>query len=116
MRCLFCGATDLTQEDVIPKWLFRELRRMGVEEFTARSPRGTWTPNLINLRTRKFCGKECNNGWMSRLESATKPILIQTALRPTQTTLSAAHQTVLAQWVYKTVLTSHAWHGFDAHS
>ncbi len=53
-------------------------------------------------RVRGICA-DCNNGWMSRLESAAKPILTPMILGE-PVTLSTADQQVVAAWATKTAL------------
>ncbi|MDG9674819.1 hypothetical protein [Micromonospora sp. DH14] len=64
--------------------------------------------SLLHQVTRAVCAV-CNNGWMSRLEAAAKPILMNLfdARRTnTSTMLSTDEATVLARWAVKTSWTS----------
>ncbi len=118
-HCLFCGATDITKEHVLPKWLSQTLKE-GVgtgdieqKNFTVKTDRGEWTAGIMNLEVRTFCGKNCNSGWMSDLEVRAKPVLSMLALAKHAKVVFPDTQALLATWAYKTLLTLIAWHDPD---
>jgi hypothetical protein len=116
MDCLFCGRTGgLTEEHVFGKWL-RDLNfkgrsmwevKQGADETQRRTlPAGS----LFSKRLRIVC-ESCNTGWMSRLETAAKPYLMD-MFRPYLTDVFGGRrnipldedaQLVLARWVFKTI-------------
>ena len=112
-RCLFCGSQGSSGEHIIPRWIGRALMPqpmpgisvvyrhvsanpeagISVREKRAKEPA---------FRTRAFC-RECNGGWMSRLESDVQEVL-EPLLFCRSLVLTAAHQRLLTLWVTKTVL------------
>ena len=90
--CIFCGEGRLTKEHVWPDWLRNYIRRSGVRtrhrsgDFIIQNERinssnvgfgkQNRTGNVTSRKLRVVCG-DCNNGWMSRLQKAAKPLLVQ---------------------------------------
>lgn len=77
--CIFCSRRANSDEDVIPKWILRLLRRQERERVPMRTYRFGQPPkdHMVGESAQKVgsvCGK-CNNGWMSNLEADLKPIL-----------------------------------------
>jgi hypothetical protein len=76
-NCIFCNAPTDSEEHVFPKWLMKRYPQPGVLERqrsiddTAMSIRSK-TP--FKLTVRCVCQK-CNNGWMSVLQTAAKPVI-----------------------------------------
>jgi hypothetical protein len=112
--CLFCGsgAGRPSTEHVLPKWA-RDAFDMppGVtlyagertDEPARRKVRET---KHVNVTLRGRVCRECNNGFLSRLEAAAKPLLrpMMLAELPTPITLDADGQRTLATWAVKTAL------------
>jgi hypothetical protein len=90
--CIFCGEAKLTKEHVFPNWLreFVPRTQQKTRHLTNFNIRDTQnclqhTRNSLgklnrpgdmgSQRLRVVCGK-CNNGWMSRLQAETKPIMV----------------------------------------
>lgn len=84
VRYIFCDRRrPQAIEDVIPGWIARELG--GKPPFTTEffddvrgaeaRRRSTGSMALEQLKLRGVCGA-CNNGWMSRIESSVKPVLV----------------------------------------
>lgn len=71
--CPFCQDpyTDLSKEDVHPKWLLRELKDRG-----ARVMRGGHWSNKVPALLAPVC-TDCNTTWMSTLENDAKIILMR---------------------------------------
>lgn len=67
-------------------------------------PRQVATPQHLILTLRGQICEPCNNGWLSRLESAVKPILAPMAVDGKTTELDASAQKSLATWAVKTAL------------
>jgi hypothetical protein len=112
MPCVFCGAkAPITAEHVIPQWCRDHVAdpegepgthhsitmRFG-QDSTYRSYEG----QPATQRVRSVC-KNCNNGWMSRIETATQPHLIPMIEGRVQT-LDRTIQEVVATWLMKTAL------------
>jgi hypothetical protein len=55
----------------------------------------------FSRRVRIVC-KDCNNGWMSRLENEAKPLLLQMFSATGQIPLDQSMQLLLARWGFKT--------------
>jgi hypothetical protein len=106
--CFFCGEKGKrTREHAIPRWLRKPL---------ADEPRwegGTWLRSssppdrsraLWRRRTdavlRRVC-ERCNSGWMSRLESDARPLLLPLIAGET-IRITNASRTVLLRWALKT--------------
>jgi hypothetical protein len=108
--CVFCGAADkLTKEHVIPAWtkqLWTE--ETGAYERGHRTETGgtsqSWKGAMSEWKVKDVCAK-CNSGWLSRLESEARPIILrlleETAL---PRNLTSTEQETLARWAYKTAL------------
>ena len=105
-HCIFCGKTGVTKEHVWPAWLMpylpsgavnheslNEIRHRTHVEQEIKKHSGS--PHSGRLRI--VCG-ECNNGWMSRLQNETKPILLPMVLGET-TTLNRKQLETLGAWV-----------------
>jgi len=112
-KCWFCDATGCSREHIIPQWISRLLR----EQFDPNAElsfRHQWElpelgiPNkakaasLAAFFTRSFC-RECNGGWMGKLEEHVKPIL-EPLILGRLATLSADEQQLMAFWATKTLL------------
>ena len=65
-------------------------------------PAAVWGTNMLDAEVKRFCA-ECNNGWMSDLESEAQPILGPLILGHSAR-LTEHDQNVLARWTFKTVL------------
>ncbi len=118
MECIFCGEDGkASTEHVIPKWTGPVLLRLpttGVNpggrpmthRFTPSEGNETrakeWESDGPSLTTAAVC-LECNNGWLSELESLASP-LVGSLLLGKPTSLTAEQQAVVAFWSYKTVL------------
>jgi hypothetical protein len=108
-KCLFCGqplVAGRSKEHVLPQWLQQHLSIAG-----HRAP--LYTSGGVIERTSQTAGSyregrvctDCNTGWMSRLESDTRPIL--TGLvdgARTIASLNAAEKKTVALWQVKTAL------------
>jgi hypothetical protein len=69
--CPFCGPddSDMTDEDIYPMWLLRDLHRRGVRRLDGHPTRRLVGP------TTPVCAT-CNNTWMSVIENDTKDLLL----------------------------------------
>jgi hypothetical protein len=111
--CLGCGA-DLTSESatlehVLPQWLAKEIERPGInlehslhDERRPEQDTVLRSHGLNKFATRKVCAA-CNNGWMSRLESGAKPLILGLMYQKTSIlTLTDEARLVLSRWATKT--------------
>jgi hypothetical protein len=111
-RCIFCGRPDLSREHIWPTWS---------HEFIRKSPRGSHTRRLwerpvqhgaitgeiqtkshqgdvISSKLKVVCKDHCNSGWMSRLETRAKPILVP-LMTGHDLSLGKYNQEILATWI-----------------
>ena len=104
-RCIFCGDSNLTKEDIFPRWLANVLTRAMVgdimvvrtQQSTHLTETKTWgASDVASAPVRVVC-RTCNNGWMHNLEDSCKPIL-QPMILGHPTRLSVASQLELATW------------------
>lgn len=110
--CIFCGGTPLSREHIWADWLRAYIRR-NLPYY--HSGRAILNPDRsLERATKKYSGDprsrrlkivcaKCNNGWMSSLQNAAKPILIP-LLQGAAATLSHDRQNTLAAWVAMTVI------------
>lgn len=106
--CVFCGSTsNLTREHVLPDWLTEiglgptpSEHRFGRLN---RVPR-PWPARPFTTTVKMVCAA-CNNGWLSALEGAAKPVL-KPLIRGDSRHLSDDDQILIAAWTYKTALVS----------
>jgi hypothetical protein len=111
--CIFCGASGpLSNEHVIPVWL---------QEYVGGREKGSFQGVHISavglaLSKRSASGNShtlgtvcatCNNGWMSRLESAFRSLLprLQTDMSARKFTKAERH--IIALWIVKTGIIAH---------
>lgn len=117
-RCVFCGAAGLSKEDIWPRWIRKasphQLTEISSQMIThthfADDESAAFVVPTITERqgdttsrkVRKVCRTHCNGGWMSRLETAVKPLLLPLMKDSSNVTLTAAEQAVVARWAVKT--------------
>jgi hypothetical protein len=102
--CMFCGDQASTKEDAWPpKWLTKRFPAFELVHVEAKrgstSLRG-WRTASPNIRVGCVCAS-CNNGWMSRLETAAGQML-EPLFTEQQHTIDAASLPTLAAWAVKT--------------
>lgn len=105
--CIFCARRADSDEDVIPKWITRLLRKQERERVPMRTSRFGHGPHdqLAGESIQKVGSvcSQCNNGWMSRLEEDVKPIL-KPMIFGNSVTLMASQQEIIATWMTKCAL------------
>jgi hypothetical protein len=106
--CLFCGARPTTLEHVYPAWLRDALPSGGLFRTTDAVNQPMWEQTTFDVTTRVACGT-CNNGWMSDLESAVKPLLTNAIVYGEAVSLSVADQRRIALWAIKTAFVLEAY-------
>lgn len=103
--CMFCGHRVSSVEDAWPLWLMKRFpisdKARTYGEIGVRSL-GNWPTPKPRLRVKRLC-KNCNNGWMSRLESVAKP-LFESILDQQFTAIDPSTQVILARWATKTAM------------
>jgi len=111
-NCIFCGERASTKEDAWPLWLVRRLPTPHGVRIEARR-RGKSLEGWKALRhgiTVRFVCAECNNGWMSQLETRAKPV-VEKFLDEPQFQLSREEQSTLAIWMAKNAMVFEALRG-----
>lgn len=102
--CIFCTRRADSDEDVIPKWIPRLLRKQEGERVPMRTTRFGHEPReqLAGESIQKVGSvcRQCNNGWMSRLEEDVKPIL-KPMILGNPVTLTARQQERITTWMTK---------------
>jgi len=101
--CAFCEkSTSSDVEHVIGKWLSRLLNpdSTGIFRVESQYPARQWKSREVSLVTRSVC-RDCNSGWMSRLESDVKPIL-SPMIHGETSQLSLESQKLITTWLLKT--------------
>ncbi len=100
--CVFCNRNDSppSKEDVLPRWMAREFPADGVFTVVRPDLGKTFRPRGKIVTSNKAC-RRCNNEWMSRLESAAKPIL-KPLMEGKPTVLTQNEQLIIARWFIKT--------------
>lgn len=107
-QCVFCGSTsDLTREHVLPDWL----TGVGLDPEPSihyagplnRLPR-QWSAKPFKTTVKMVCAT-CNNGWLSELEGAAKPV-ISPLIRGEPRRLPGDDQALVATWTCKTAMVS----------
>jgi hypothetical protein len=114
--CVFCGGSPVTKEHVLAEWISNALaagRGPGLQRFTGKRQLGRFRApqppqddpaptRIFDQQVRKYC-KPCNNGWMSSLEAAVRPLL-EPMFWGKQVELATADQTLVARWATKTAV------------
>src|ERR1700733_1104635 len=102
--CLFCPNRAGTLEDAWPLWLITSIgaHSKSPTEYwnTVNSPPKRWAGP--KFKTRKIC-RECNNGWMSDIETAVRSTM-GGLVNDISMTLDEEQRRVLAQWTVKTAM------------
>ncbi len=116
--CLSCGESIRgngirAREHVIPSWLLQEwnISKEVLSNFWAEPNKTTLVRKQVmnSFVEGRFCAK-CNNGWMSRLETAAMQLILDLAdARINPVNLDEGQRKIVARWAAKTVVVlSHA--------
>lgn len=104
--CVFCRQPGrLTNEDAFPRWLIAHVFTRGREvsqRWGDRRGMTGFTSKKQNVTVRRVCAT-CNNGWMSALEGAARPLLLPW-IDGTRTRLLYDPQQTIATWAIKTTM------------
>jgi hypothetical protein len=116
-RCLFCtrDLKDLgrAKEHIIPMWLQKE---WGLSDKLLEPTHFDKQGNVVSSRRHRVSGllaghvcRRCNNGWMSDLEMAARPLILDLAEgRRKIRSLDNSEALLLARWTIKTCYALHA--------
>ena len=113
-RCPFCdGDRHPTKEHVFPEWLLEELGltktpTKAIHQTISGQAKNTRSMNHGGMVLGKVCG-DCNNGWMSELEAAARPVLLTARRKEPLQTLDAQ---LLATWAFKTAIVLNRWSNY----
>lgn len=105
--CLFCEGRATTREHVLPRWAGSALDPGEPEPIRQLISVGTGRPiervrtGLLFSDTARVVCATCNNGWMSRLESSTRAVLVP-MIHGEGILLDRNAQRTLAAWALKT--------------
>jgi hypothetical protein len=126
-KCIFCGGGPISKEHVWAKWM-RDYLSPGRGVQYIHEAKLDGDSIRISIRTRpgpldrkgdmrsqklRVVCCACNNGWMSAIQSQTKPVLLP-FLRKERNELSPSQQEALATWatmftmIYETTIPDHA--------
>ena len=112
--CSFCdNRGPRAKEHVWPDWL---LHHMGLDKSTMANTHMDIGGGTVSRRVQSACSMvygavcaECNNGWMSGLETRAKPILVHLMSSASSTeVLSSEDAAALAKWAFKTAIVRNA--------
>lgn len=107
--CIFCNSVGkLTKEHLWPDWMSAYLpndpsaKNISVVHEGAGKQQRTLVrenerPGAVHTRTLQAVCANCNNGWMSRLETEAKPVLLG-LIQKDQTRLTSTAAATLAVW------------------
>src|SRR5215469_6213936 len=109
--CIFCGKKPLTKEHVWPKWLRpyvpHDLKNFETAdaaiEIDSVSPKFKKIDGDPRNRAVRVVCAECNNGWMSQLQEAVKPLLLP-LVKGESVDLWPKRLSVLAAWCAMSVM------------
>lgn len=118
-RCIFCGRQDLSREHVWPTWSHEYVRRPDNPKQYIRRRLTTSSRTHVSKETgsetkhgdvtttklKVVCERHCNNGWMSRLETRVKPILVP-MLTGNRVLMSKYNQEIVATWIAMKMMTA----------
>ncbi len=104
--CIFCGGNGMSKEHIWARWMKPYLPKnappfshLKVQVHPTHETRTERKENRSTYSgTVKLVCEQCNNGWMSALQSATKPILIP-LMDGVKTALTRKEQSILSSWV-----------------
>lgn len=107
-RCLFCGSEEMTEEHLIPGWVFRatqRTRRPRVNVLRHHLPENEFDDYFGHRQdtAQVVCGA-CNSGWISRLDNAASRVLKPLIRGEGPVLLSPSDQRDIAAWCLKIAL------------
>jgi hypothetical protein len=117
-KCIFCGQPGGSREHIVGKWILNDFGLYSIKSrfgFGNQLPTGNMdeieAPQpLGGFYTDSVC-RSCNNGWMSQLEDAVKPLLSPLLVEPWPSpdrqllTALFVHSATITRWLLKTACT-----------
>lgn len=112
--CIFCEGTGLSKEHFWPDWISSHISKADTDKHITEIHSGDVRSkpelekkierqgNLVTKKFRVVC-RDCNSGWMSRLEESVKPFILS-AMQNKNITLNPEQVAMLARWVVMKVL------------
>lgn len=117
--CIFCGKKgNKSKEHLWPEWMHEYLPSVGDGSHVRESNSFQWKQpidemmlkrqgHLFTTKFRVVC-KDCNSGWMSRLEESVKPIFLK-MIKGEKLSLHKSDQELLSRWIaLKVIVGEHA--------
>jgi hypothetical protein len=114
-KCIFCGGSPTTKEHVFSRWTHKYMppRQTGKAQSVIavehaekiESTEYKMPGEMRDWQIKCVCAR-CNNGWMSRLEDAAKPIM-KRLIEGRRTRLSEADKRIIAAWAALKVMIVH---------
>jgi hypothetical protein len=98
--CIFCKDRADSVEHLWPEWVLKLLPPKTISGFIGRHKDLKFGREFT---VRCVCEKRCNNGWMSELETASKPIL-GAMIADKSIFLDSPQQWTIAAWAVKTAM------------
>ncbi len=102
-KCKFCGNPADSREHVIADWILQKINIQDEIRRVVGKSAPVWFRNVQNLRVKSVC-TTCNNGWMSALESDSKPTIERLLTGSGIFRLHPAQQAIVARWAVKTAM------------
>jgi len=111
-RCIFCGRSDLSREHVWSTWTHEYIRKphnpkvhisrqFSISSVTKIKKEVGFKQrqgDVTTIQLKVVCKNHCNAGWMSRLETRVKPVLIP-LFKGSPFLLNKYNQEILATWI-----------------
>ena len=121
---MFCGGGNLSKEHIWPEWASPLLPSFPVNQHVEHTITSEDKGRVTSSRTREKTGnawtkkirvvcETCNNGWMSRLEVAAKPILTS-LIAGAPCTVTAPDAQTLSKWIAMKIMVAEHNHREDA--
>jgi hypothetical protein len=115
-ECVFCGDSPTTLEHILSGWANRHLTQPSVEPVKHSMTHADrivaeWDAPGIDIQLKAPC-EGCNSGWMSRLETAAKCLIVP-MLSGETVVLDRQAQTTLATWTITTLMLYQLFHPAD---
>ena len=108
--CIFCGSDrELTREHAWPAWLGDHFNTRFAFRKGFRLTSDQWGQRIsdrrvkgLDLTVNRVCA-ECNNGWMSRLETDARPLL-SPLIEGKHRAIWSDEQAIISTWLVKTAM------------
>lgn len=101
-KCIFCDSDAENLEHLFPRWLLKTARIVLPYHLSIAGQEHHTIPGAKSASIKATC-KDCNCGWMSRVEGQAKK-LIGPLSQDLGVWIAAADQKAIAQWAIKTTM------------